>query len=156
LDISGPVVAAVWVSYLNHSGNALIALGLCLSGPDLLGRLKNLTRPACHDFALLLVRLDGNVGGCANANLSALNYRLKLRSAAFADFLCSLNTALSHIKKFGSPRLGGFANWRMLIIAALKRSQLGCDHGPLTLIQMSPLEIAADDKTDRIVAGIGN
>ena len=126
----------------------------CCSGAFALLKYFNLA--ACHYLALLLLRLDGNVGRCTNANLSAFDCRLKLRSAVFTDFLRSLNTALSDVKKFGSLRLGGFANWRMLIVAAFEFSQLGRDHGPLTLIQMSPLEIAADDVTDRIVAGVGN
>jgi len=46
---------------------------------------------------------------------------------------------------------GGCRAWRSAIAHAEFR-----DHGPLTLIQVSALEVLADDVTDRIVAGVGN
>src|SRR5437660_1645144 len=46
-----------------------------------------------------------------------------------ADFGSTLHAALANIEKFGSLRLGGVANWRMLIIPAPQRCQLGRHHG---------------------------
>src|SRR5262249_43681408 len=106
--------------------------------------------------ALFLLGQAGNVGGGTNANLSTLDCRLKLRRAVVTDFPCAFDAALSDVKKLGGLRLGGFANWRMLVVAAFERRQSFRDHSPLTLIQVTALEILADDETDRIVADIGN
>src|SRR6266436_2014280 len=69
-----------------------------------------------------------------------------------ADFGSTLHAALANIEKFGSLRLGGFANWRMLIIPAPQRCQLGRHHGALAFVEMSAPEVERDHVGNGIVA----
>src|SRR5262249_43895703 len=68
------------------------------------------------------------------------------------DFGGTLDAALADVEKIGGLGLGGFANWRMLVIAALQRRQLGRHHSALRGIQMSAPDIHRDDEGNRIVA----
>jgi hypothetical protein len=76
----------------------------------------------------------------------------KLGSAMVANFGGALYASLAYIQQLRRPCLGGFANWRMLIIAALERCQLRGHHGALGFAQVPPMQIERDHIGDGVAA----